>query len=114
MMMMPFYQLHLQMLTIASVGAALVKSENNRQNRARTESHRFSFRLPFIGVRAVTPSTGSHFGGYSITVQGSGFDSLLYLVYMFGSLRSKAVFVDSHAVIKAAKCKRWSLTRVFV
>jgi hypothetical protein len=55
--------------------------------------------LPDIGVRAVTPSTGSHVGGYSITVQGSGFDSRLYLVCMFGSLRSKAVFVDSHAVI---------------
>ena len=54
--------------------------------------------LPDIGVRAVTPSTGSHVGGYSITVQGSGFDSRLYLVCMFGSLRSKALFVDSHAV----------------
>jgi len=55
--------------------------------------------LADIGVRALKPSTGSNVGGYSVTVEGSGFDSRLQLVCLFGPRRSEALVVNSTSVI---------------
>jgi len=55
--------------------------------------------LADIGVQSLTPSTGSNVGRYTITVQGSGLKSRLSLVCLFRSLRSKALFLDTHFVV---------------